>query len=342
MKALLLSEYKKLDFVDQPDPEFADDEVLIRVAACGVCGSDVHGWDGSTGRRVPPLIMGHEAAGVVEKVGSNVSRAQPGDRVTFDSTVYCGVCAYCRRGEVNLCNQRQVLGVSCGDYRRHGAFAEYLVAPERILYPVPDTLPLEHAALVEPVSIAVHAVRRAALKSGESTVVVGTGMIGLLIVQALRAAGAKSIVAVDIAPERLELAEQMGATATVDARSPDLLAALREHTGGGVDASFEAVGTTECVTAAIECVRKGGSVTLVGNVSPKVEVPLQSIVTRELTLYGSCGSQGEYPKCIELMASGAIDVEPLITATAPLEEGPAWFERLYAREPGLMKVVLRP
>jgi len=343
MKALLLTDAKTLNLVDTDAPSLEADTVLIRVAACGVCGSDVHGYDGSTGRRIPPLVMGHEAAGTVAEVGTEVTQYKVGDRVTFDSTVYCGDCQFCQRGEINLCDNRQVLGVSCGDYRRHGAFAEFVAVPERIVYKLPDDLPFEHAALIEAVSVAVHAVARAKIANGDSTVVVGTGMIGLLVVQALRAAGASQVIAIDLSPEKLELAAKLGATHTVQAESNDPPAQIRELTAGhGADAAFEVVGTTPTVSLAVESVRKGGAVALVGNIRPTVEAPLQSIVTRELTLYGSCASQGEYPRCIELMASGEIDVRPLISACVPLADGPAWFDRLYAGEAGLMKVVLQP
>lgn len=343
MRALLLTDAKTLKLVETEPPSLEADTVLIRVAACGVCGSDVHGYDGSTGRRIPPLVMGHEAAGTVERVGEAVNKFQPGDRVTFDSTVYCGECVFCQRGEINLCDNRQVLGVSCGDYRRHGAFAELVAVPERIVYSLPDDLPFEHAALIEAVSVAVHAVARAQILTGNSAVVVGTGMIGLLVVQALRVAGAGPIVAVDLSPERLALARELGATHSFLASEDNLVAQIQKLTAGhGADAAFEVVGATPTVNVAVESVRKGGSVTLVGNIRPTVEAPLQSIVTRELTLYGSCASQGEYPRCIELMASGEIDVRPLISACAPLAEGPEWFERLYAQEAGLMKVVLKP
>src|SRR3954447_297825 len=140
MKSLLLSEYKHLEITDAPAPEPGPDEVLIRVAACGICGSDVHGYDGSSGRRIPPIVMGHEAAGLVASVGNQVTGLKAGDRVTFDSTVYCGACANCLRGDMNLCDNRQVLGVSCGDYRRAGAFAEFVVVPARIIYRLPENL----------------------------------------------------------------------------------------------------------------------------------------------------------------------------------------------------------
>ena len=343
MKALLLTEPKQLELVDIPTPELSDEAVLVRVSACGICGSDVHGYDGSSGRRIPPLVMGHEAAGVVERVGPHAKRFHPGDRVTFDSTVFCGQCDYCRRGQINLCDDRQVLGVSCGDYRRYGAFAEYVAVPQRIVYRLPDSLSFEHAALIEAVSVAVHAVNQTPLQPQDTAVIVGTGMIGLLIVQSLRAAGCDTIIAVDVDDDRLALAHQFGAAHTLNANQVNPTELVRELTGGaGAQVAMEAVGATATVQMAIESVCKGGAVTLVGNLSPTVEIPLQAVVTREIKVAGSCASAGEYPRCMELMASGAINVAPLISASAPLSEGPEWFDRLYRREPGLMKVVLTP
>ena len=343
MKALLLTEYKHLEITDVPCPTIGCDEILVRVKSCGICGSDVHGYDGHTGRRIPPLIMGHEASGLVEEVGSDVLQFRPGDRVTFDSTVYCGKCFHCGRGEINLCDNRNVLGVSCGDYRRHGAFAEYLAVPQRIVYKLPDSLSFEQAALIESVSIAFHAVNRTPMKLGHSVVVVGVGMIGQLVLQAARLAGCGKLIAVDIEDSKLATALTFGADAAINASAPDIPARILDWTGGrGADIGFEAVGAAAPFSTAVACLRKGGHLTLIGNLSPRVEMPLQQIVTREITLYGSCASRGEYPECIEMMARGKIEVRPFISACAPLEEGPAWFERLYGREPGLMKVILNP
>ena len=332
MKALLLTEYGRFTLADMEVPAIGEDDVLVRVRACGICGSDIHGYDGSTGRRIPPLVMGHEASGVIEHAGGSVRGFAPGDRVTFDSTVYCGRCAFCRRGDMNLCDARMVLGVSCGDYRRHGAFAEYVALPARILHRLPDTLPFEHAALVEALAVAVHAVGRRVPAPGDRVVVIGCGIIGLLTIQALRARGCRDITAVDLQPTRRELAAQLGA-ATVFAD----VAEVRD-----ADHTFEAVGYAETVSAAIRGVRKGGAVTLIGNLSPEVPLPLQTVVSREITLFGSCASSGEYPEAIRLMASGEVDVAPLISARAPLADAPSWFERLHRGEPGLMRVVLEP
>lgn len=343
MKALLLTEYKKLEVADMPVPTIGPLGVLVRVRACGICGSDIHGFDGSTGRRIPPLVMGHEAAGVVAEVGGDVTKLRIGDRVTFDSMVSCGECHFCRLGEINLCDSRRVLGVSCGDYRQHGCFAEFVAVPEHICYRLPDALPFEQAAMVEPVSIAVHAVRRTPVTPGDTAVVVGSGMIGLLVIQSLRLAGCEPVIAVDLDEHRLAIARMLGADMSLNADAVDVLAEVRRLTEGrGADVAMEVVGSTVTVKTAIDSTRKGGAVTLVGNLAPEVTFPLQSVVTRELSLFGTCGSCGEYPECLDLMSRGAIQVEPLITATAPLDEGPQWFERLYNGEPGAMKVILQP
>jgi len=342
VKALLLSEYKHLEIANLPEPVPGPDEVLISVTACGICGSDVHGYDGSSGRRIPPIVMGHEAAGTIAALGTEVSGFAKGDRVTFDSTIFCGACDNCLRGDVNLCDQREVLGVSCAEFKRAGAFAEYVAVPSRILYRLPERLSFTEAAMLEAVSVALHGVSLAQVSEGSAALVVGAGMIGLLTLQALRAAGCSRIFVTDVDSTRLKLARDVGATAVLSSEAGVVEQIMQLTEGAGVDVAIEAVGRNETVKVAIESVRKGGTVVLVGNISPEVTLPLQKVVTRQIRLQGSCASSGEYPRAIELLASGAIQVAPLITAIAPLEEGPRWFERLYAREPNLMKVILTP
>jgi len=343
MKSLLMSEYNHLEIADLPLPSAGRGEVLVRVEACGICGSDVHGFDGSTGRRIPPIVMGHEAAGTVETIGEGVTKYKKGDRVTFDSTIYCGACQYCKRGQINLCDNREVIGVSCGDYRRHGAFAEYVLVPERIMYPLPDDFSFNEAAMLEAASVAIHGVKVSLLEGGETALVIGAGMIGLLTLQAARAAGCKRVFISDVDATRLEMAKQVGADEVLHRSGAELLAEVMRLTGGnGVDVALEAVGRNETVASAIDCTRKGGKVTLIGNIMPEVTLPLQKVVVKQLRLQGSCASSGEYPEAIELIAQGKIKVAPLITAVASLEEGPRWFERLHSREPNLMKIILTP
>ncbi len=344
MKALLLEAYNKLTIVERPEPVPAPDEVLIRVRAVGICGSDVHGVDGSTGRRVPPVVMGHEAAGTVETPGNEVSGLRAGDRVTFDSTIYCGTCEYCRAGLVNMCAERRVLGVSCDEYNQDGAFAELVTVPARGVYPIPDNVSLEQAACVEPLSVAVHAVNQAGeLLQKKPALVFGAGMIGNFTVQVLKSRGIERVWAVDIDSQRLALAAKLGADKTFDPRETDVAAKVLELTGDvGAALAIDAVGVDETLDAAVNCLAKQGTCVLVGNFRPVAALPLQRAVVREITLRGSCASAGEYPECLKLLESGAVKADPLISAVAPLEDGPLWFKRLMAGEPGLLKVILKP
>jgi L-iditol 2-dehydrogenase len=243
MKALILKEYNRFLYEDAPEPQIGPDDVLVKVRACAICGSDVHGMDGSTGRRIPPVVMGHEASGVIEKTGDHVTGFRTGDRVTFDSTVSCGTCSFCRQGQVNLCDNRRVLGVSCAEYRMNGAFAQYVSVPQHVLYLLPDSVSFERAAMVEPLSIALHAIRRSAISLNCSAVVVGAGMIGLLVVQLLKAAGCGSVVAVDLEQQKLDMAGKFGADVMLKADDPELTPKILASTRGrGADVAFEAVG----------------------------------------------------------------------------------------------------
>jgi len=343
MKALVLQEYMQLVYKDVPQPTYGADEVLIEVKACGICGSDVHGQDGSTGRRIPPIIMGHEASGVISETGSNVKKWKKGDRVTFDSTVYPMDDWYTQRGEYNLSDNRQVLGVSCDEFKRDGAFAEYVAIPEHILYKLPDSVSFNQAAMTEPAAVAMHAVNLIPISKGDIGLVVGVGMIGLFVLQILKLKGCGKIIALDISKSQLDMASKFGADVILNADQDDIINEIQSHTNNhGVDIAFEAVGTTTTVNSAIEGVRKGGSVTLIGNLSREVDLPLQSVVTRQIRLQGSCAIAGEYPEVLQLIGEGKINVDAMLSATAQLSEGAEWFDRLYKKEPGLMKVVLNP
>jgi L-iditol 2-dehydrogenase len=342
MKALVLTAPSTFDWADFPDPAPAPDQVLIDLRACGICGSDIHGMNGLSGRRIAPIIMGHEAAGTISAIGNNVTGWNIGDRVTFDSTEFCGKCPSCLTGNVNLCSDRKVLGVSCADYRRHGCFAEKIALPTRILHRIPDDLSFEHAAFAEPVAIALHAVNLAPPATDEPALVVGAGLIGLLVIQALKARSWKHVTAVDLDPKRLELARQLGADQTHDAREENLAAHFRQLHSDGFAVSFEVVGAAAPVDLAIRSVRKGGTVVLVGNLQPSVPFPLQEIVTRQISIHGSCACAGEYPEAIQRIRDGSIRVDPLTSACVPLADGASWFARLADNREGLLKVILQP
>ena len=368
MKALVLTAPSEFNYdLNFPEPTADKGEVLVKVQACGICGSDIHGMDGRSGRRQMPIVMGHEAAGEIIGLGEGVSGWNLGDRVTFDSTEYCGECDECQEGFVNLCPNRRVLGVSPGEYRRHGCFAEKIALPTRILYRIPEALSYEKAAFAEPVSIALHAVNLAdGIEVGEAfaptedhcheggcdcepeakggvAVVVGAGLIGLLVIQALKARGWEKVIAVDLDDKRLELALKLGAAEVFNAKQEGLALHIRQICGGdGADASFEVVGAAAPLDLAIRSVRKGGQVVLIGNLQPNTPFPLQEVVTRQLTIKGSCSCAGEYPEAIRRIQDGSIQVEPLLSAVAPLADGADWFKRLYDNKEGLLKVVLQP
>ncbi|MCK4292100.1 MAG: galactitol-1-phosphate 5-dehydrogenase [Planctomycetes bacterium] len=343
MKALIYTGPHSFEYSDFPDPAVGDDEVLVGVKACGICGSDVHGSTGETGRRIPPLIMGHEAAGIVEGLGRNVKDFEQGDRVCFDSTVYCNQCPPCREGRFNRCEKRQVLGVSTGDFKRHGAFAEYVAVPWWIVSNIPDNVSFVQAALLEPVSIGVHAASRAPITPDDTVAVIGAGTIGLFILQAVRLRGPAKVIACDTNEFRLGVAKKLGADKVVNPAKTDLKEAiLKETDGRGANVTFEAVGFAGTFQEAISITKTGGYVVAVGNLESRAEFNPQELVARELTFTGSYASSGEFGDCIDLVASGKIDVEPLISEVLPLSQGPRAFDRLLKAEENLLKIVLEP
>jgi L-iditol 2-dehydrogenase len=343
MKALVLEEYNKLVFKDVPEPQIAPNEVLVRIKACGICGSDVHGIDGSTGRRIPPLIMGHEASGIIEATGSEVKKWRSGDRVTFDSTVYPLDDWFTLDGRYNLSDNREVLGVSPGDYRRNGAFAELLSVPQHILYRIPDSVTFEQAAMVEAAAVALHSVNVSRMKTGDNCVVTGAGMIGIFVIKLLKVAGAGRIIAIDNDPDKLTGAKQSGADEVFDPSEGNIGEKIKALTNSrGADISFEAVGKSETVNTSIAVTRKGGTVVLIGNTSKVIELPLQKVVTGELKILGSCAIRGEYDVILKLLEDKRLSVDDQISAIAPLSEGAEWFRKLYYKEGNLKKVILVP
>jgi len=243
----------------------------------------------------------------------------------------------------NLSDGRMVLGVSPEEYRRHGAFADYVNVPQHILYRIPEEVTFTQASMVEPVAVAAHAVGLTPLEWNDTAVVVGCGMIGLFVIQVLRARGCGQIIAVDLEEDRIAIAKRLGADAGFNPAKNDIRNEISALTGGrGADVAFEVVGISDSVNTAIGSVRRGATVTLVGNLSPKAEIPLQAIVTKQIRLQGSCAICGEYPAVLDMIARKEVNVEAILSAEAPLSEGAEWFRRLYDKEPGLIKVVLKP
>jgi L-iditol 2-dehydrogenase len=343
LKALLYTKPYTFEYTDVPDPVVGDDDVLVRVKACGICGSDVAGHTGKTGRRLPPLIMGHEAAGVVERTGRNVRGFAPGDRICFDSTVYCNQCPACKQGLFNRCVKRQVLGVSVPEFKRQGAFAEFVAVPHWICAKLPEKMSFVQAALLEPASIGTHAANRPAIAKTDTVAVIGAGTIGLFILQAAKLRGARTTIACDLNEFRLGLAQQVGVDACVNPGKVNLREEIQKRTEGrGADVAFEAVGFAETFRQAISITRTGGAVVAVGNLQKETEFNLQELVSRELTFTGSYASAGEFRTCIDLIASGKVNVGPLVSQVLPLREGPGAFKRLLDGKEDLLKIILEP
>ncbi len=338
MKALVFRGPGSMPLEERPDPEPGPAEVVVAIRASGICGSDVHGFTGSTGRRRVGVVMGHEAAGEIVAVGEGVRDHRPGDRVVLRSILPCGVCDRCRHGQPNVCLDRRGLGMQFD-----GAYAERVAVPAAMVEPLPGGLGFEDAALVEPLAVALHAVNLTPFDLLDQVAIVGAGSIGLLTLLAVRRRGAGNVVVTDRDPHRLEMARALGAEVAIDVSGDDSVQAVLDATGGrGADAVFEAVGIAATVAQSIAVARPGGHVTWVGNSAPEVPLPMQQLVTRELTVRGAYAFVDEFEVAIDALASGWIDAHPLIERVAPLDEGEDLFRQLAAGSLPAVKVILTP
>lgn len=338
MKALVYEGPWQMPLRQLDEPKPAPDEMVIEVRAVGICGSDVHGFKGTTGRRKPPIVMGHEFSGVVSSVGEEVSRFQLGDRVVAQPLVSCGECANCRVGLRNICYNRSGLGMNM-----NGAYAEQVRVREEMVYALPPGMTWEEGAMVEPLAVAMRAVNLTPMKLMDTLVVVGAGTIGLLVLLAAKMAGAGKVIVTDVSARRLSVAERLGADMTIDVTQQDPVEVVHAGTGGqGADAVIEAVGLAPTVKQSLSVVRAGGHITWIGNSQPEVELNMQQVVTRELTIKGAYGFNDEFPRAIEVIRTGKLPVTSLIEQVADLEEGPQLFHDLASGSLDAVKVVLRP
>lgn len=333
MKALVYHGPRDLRLEQVPTPQPGAGEVRLKVLSTGICGSDVHGYLGITGRRIPPMVMGHEFAGVVDAAGHGADGVPVGLKATVQPVNFCGECEYCLRGETNLCLRRRFFGVMA----ENGSMAEYLCVPAKLVVPLPEGLSMEQGAMSEAIAVAYGAVRRAGDVSGRSVLVVGAGPIGLFILQMAKALGAGRVTVSDLDENRLKKALELGADDAVNPGRQDLSAALP----GGVEVSFEAVGTTATVAQAISATKSGGTVVWVGNSHKIVEVDMQSVVTRKISILGSyIYTHREFAEAVELLGRGVIKCAPLISHRFPLEQGPQVFAAMADRPGDYLKVVL--
>jgi L-iditol 2-dehydrogenase len=336
MRSAVLADVGRFEIEERERPEPAPDEVLVRVRDVGICGSDVHYYEhGRIGDYVveDPIVLGHESAGEVVEVGKRVAGLEVGDRVTLEPGVPCRRCAHCKRGEYHLCESVTFMATPPHD----GAFSEYVAWPADYAYELPETVSTRAGALCEPLSVGIHACRRGGVGTGDTVLVTGAGPIGLLAMEAARAAGATDILVTDVVSEKLEFAEERGADCAIDVGETDLGVTVEEATdGAGADVVIEASGAEPSIRSTLEGVRRGGTVVLVGLAS-EAEVPLDvlEIIDNELDVHGSFRYRDTYPTAVSLLADGVVDVEELIDFEANLESVDEAFRR--SMEPEVVK-----
>jgi len=333
MTASFLYEPHKLGFEELDIPSPGPGEALVRVQACGVCGSDIHYYEhGRIGSFVVerPLILGHECGAVVEAVGDGVTNVKAGDRVAVEPGVPCRVCAACKTGRYNLCPDVRFLATP----PIHGAFVEYLVHAADFLFPMPDHMSFAQAAMCEPLSVGIHAARRGRVSPGDSVAILGAGPIGLMTIQAAKAFGASHITATDVDDSRLELAQKVGADETINVRK-EALADLE------ADVAIETAGTKATTAGTIELVRRGGRCVWVG-LAPEgaFEIPVVEAVAREVDIMTVFRYANTYAIAVRMIAAGQVDVDSCITDHFRLDEVDKAIELGAQHHPETVKIMV--
>ena len=340
MKAAVLHQARDLRLEDVPTPDYGPDDVLVKIGSVGICGSDVHYWrTGAIGDFVveEPMILGHEVAGVVAEVGENVHTLKVGDRVALEPGVPCRHCEMCKTGRYNLCPDVQFFATP----PVNGALSDYAVSPADFAYKLPDSLSLDEAALIEPLSVGIHACRRGNLTAGQSVFIAGAGPIGLTSLAAAKAFGATEVFISDVRPHRLEVAKKMGATHAFNAEE-DAEAVVNDATNGrGVDLAIECAGAEPAFLSCLKTVKTGGTVVVVGlGDKSTYSVPMIELTRKELDLKGIFRYVYTYPAAINLLTSGAVDLKPMITHHFPLDEMLTGFEYAEKGTDGAVKVMI--
>lgn len=343
MRAAVLHAAHDLRVEEVPVPPVGPEDVLVRIRACGLCASDVHYFEaGRIGRYVvdAPMIVGHEAAGDIVAVGEEVSSSRVGERVAIEPGVTCGRCRYCKSGRYNLCPDVRFYATPPVD----GAMAEYAIIRADFAHRVPDGMMYEHAALVEPISVGIHAARLTGIRPGTTALVLGAGPIGLLAVVAARHAGAEQVIASDVYTRRLEVALALGASAAVDARAQDLRQVVASLTRGeGVDVLLDTSGNRSALESAPDLMRRGGAIAVIGlPEDDAVSYRMNTVVDKELAVRGIFRYANTFPAGIGLIASQQYPVEAIITQCLPLKQANEALELVLHQKDQQIKVIVNP
>ena len=336
MKAAVWYGGKDIRIEDVPTPKIKDDEVLVRVKAVSICGSDVHAYRGVSKRRTPPLVMGHEFSGEIVKLGKSVKGFKEGKRVVVEPILTCGICRLCRLGRSNICENMRLVGLHLS-----GAFSEYVSIPASNCHTLPDTVSFEEASLVEPLAVAVHAVTLASLETDEDVCILGSGAVGLMTLQVVNDIGAEKLFVIDTLEYRLDLAKKLGATRTINAKKEDPVKEVLAH--GGVNTVFEAVGLQKTVQQTLSMVQKGGKVVIIGMLDAMMELDMLDVTVKEIEIRGSYGyTSKDFKQALTLITKGKVEVKPLITHVLPLHDIAKGFDMLSQGSENVIKVVLKP
>jgi 2-desacetyl-2-hydroxyethyl bacteriochlorophyllide A dehydrogenase len=333
----MISEPGKISFTEQPMTQLKPDEVRIKVEYAAICGSDLHLFKGKHPSAALPSAVGHELSGKIVELGSEVSTLSIGDRVTVEPVIACGECFFCQRGQYHLCQD-----VSFHYRRGQGAFGSYFTAPAKYVFKLPDSISMEASALVEPLSVALHAVNKCGMKLGDSKAVFGAGAIGLLITMLVSRLSQGRTFSVDIDDFRLQKALDLGTTVAINNLQEDAVEKIIDATDGlGADFTFEAVGLAMTLEQALRSVRKGGLATLIGIFEkPMPEVPVNLFIQKEITLTGSQGYNWDFQKALAILSQNELPIESLITHRFPLAKLQDGFDLLTTQGNQAIKVLI--
>lgn len=340
MRALRYLGSEKLEVQEVPKPELQKGEVLIKVKGCGICGSDVHGYYGLTGRRIPPMTMGHEFSGIIEELGEGVTSHKVGDKVIVQPINFCGTCENCKKGLTMLCLNKKFFGVLTTD----GAMAEYVAVPEKLLYPVPDDSDCYVGAMAEPYAVAYGAVLKAGDLTGQTVLIIGAGMIGACVLQLAKLKNPAKIIVSDLSDARLKTSLELGADAVINPKNEDYMEAISRLTDGGmIDTSIECVGVQASANQSIKCLKVGGTAVWVGMSQKEMTINMQDIVCSARKVLGSFNyTHEEFGQVAEIVTSGKLATDKLLTKVVSLEEAVEVFPDIHNRPDDYMKVIVDP